>query len=274
MGPPAVTSALTSAGTSGGTPAGDPAALVPDPGIDLLRRHFAARRGSERVPFRSDVLLLGNEGPVKARALDLSETGALVEVVDDLFVAEATSGRAGEMLALAERHLQGAIRVQLTSAGVVVEAAVVRMDLGTEAGSPLRLGCRFLRPLGVEERVLLGLDVADADARTLVPRRGTAPFLLLFQEGGATAGPLCAARVLAVVGRRIRALAESLPDAEWLSGRLRTSPLAFSLRGAGPTAWSGRARIASVDAQARSIHVEILADADAPPKALRALRRS
>jgi hypothetical protein len=266
MGSPVVSPAASA-------PADAQAGLVPDPGIDVLRQHFAARRASERVPFGSDVLLLGNEGPVKGRALDLSETGALVEVVDDLFVAEASAGRAGEMLALAERHLQGAIRVQLTSAGVVVEAAVVRMDLGTEAGSPLRLGCRFLRPLGFEERVLLGLEVAGGDAPTLVPRRGTAPFLLLFQEGGATAGPLCAARALAVEGRRIRALAEAVPDPQWLTGRLRSSPLTFALRGAGPTAWSGRARIASVEARTREVHLEVLADTEAPAKALRSFRR-
>src|SRR5262245_21524887 len=82
-----------------------------DPGLDLLREHFSGKRSAERLTCSREVVIEAHGGSVLGRALDVSEGGVLVALVDDEFLEASASGP-GACVALAERRFRGTMRLR------------------------------------------------------------------------------------------------------------------------------------------------------------------
>jgi hypothetical protein len=173
-----------------------------DPGPEILRNHFQGKRQGVRIPFAREAVLVGPEGEVRGRTVDLSDGGVQIEVVDDRFASAAPV-----VLMEAERAFRGTVRIAFPPADggpplVEVEAEVVRLTFDADGTPRLRAGCRFTRPLGEEEMRRLRAAAGPERRFPFVPRRGHAVFALLYGAANMVAGPLCVAPVLGMDGAR------------------------------------------------------------------------
>jgi hypothetical protein len=244
---------------------------------DLLRRHFSGKRSSPRVTVTTPVALVGSEGPVLARALDLSEGGAQVEILEPEFVSSASDGAAACAF-LVQRHFEaGLVWTMLDLSGhpiVEIESDLVRINVGPDAKDGVRAGIRFRRPLTPEERDALGLEASVEDAPRWVHRRGPPAFLLIFPTSGATVGPLCAARVQWIRGRSVGALVEAPADPNALARLLGEGSLHASLLAGGRRVWDCGGRAARATAVDRAVEIEWNGEDAVDPEALRGFRRA
>jgi hypothetical protein len=246
---------------------------------DALERHFSGKRTAERVACVRPVEVEGAEGRLSALVHDLSETGFLVEIVDGTFAAALDEGRMQDCLEQVRRQFGGGLRVWFPDAAghslpIVLDAEIVRMTLGPGANDGVRLGCRLLRTPSDEERRMVGMEPSDVRQGGLVARPGRAPNVLVYGEAGPVLGPLCAARLVAVDGRR---LSLQVTDAPEVSERLFDATAThIVLARRGRIAWAAPVRLVEVrrgaSSSAAALAVEMECEAPVGRRVLRDFR--
>ena len=125
-----------------------------------LRSHFVGRRGGCRIDAEFAVEIQTQVNRHYAQAVDVSRTGILLEIVDD--VTQDTDLAA---FALAvEEQFGGETRILLSQLDLEIRAQLVRV---TAHNGRVRLAFQFARLLSLPACDLLGLPLgADRDTET------------------------------------------------------------------------------------------------------------
>lgn len=188
------------------------------PAEDPLRAFLSGKRQGERHACHLAVTLEGLLAPVAATALDLSTTGALVQIDEPAFLESEELGGTQAYLELLSLHSKEGLTLQFASHGPRVPAEVVRWTAGEAGQGVSRVGLRFGRALSDDEvralrtgtpaREHAGQEQAergmadrwDADVSVsvlpLVPCRGATLEVFVFHAQRPAAGPLIVGRAL------------------------------------------------------------------------------
>lgn len=125
-----------------------------------FRNHFANKRNGHRIPLALDLVVRGRAGRFPARTVNVSRSGALLEITDDGYAP-----RGGDLATFArkvEMHFRTGMDVHFVEQGMATRARVVRVTCECDE---LRFACRFSRTLSDAECERLGLDgVPEGDA--------------------------------------------------------------------------------------------------------------
>jgi hypothetical protein len=247
-----------------------------DASADLLAQHFSGKRSAERLICSREVWLVGAEGRFRARTLDLSEGGALVELLDEAFTSTDRAGHAADCFALAAQNFSSGVRLEFPAdaegrRGLTLDAEVVRLTVGPDPKDGVRAGCRFARPLSAEESAFLGMAAPIEGAEILVPRNGVTAFAFLFAPGHGTVGPLVIAPLLRIYGNRLGGRACVGGDVTRFAAALRAGNLHLACHVSGRRVWDTHARVLAArpsPLSALDLEIDIAAD-EVPPRAVR-----
>jgi len=130
-----------------------------------LRNHFAGKRTSPRRPVDVRITICGLLENFPARSVDISRTGILFQITDDVFAHEEED--LASFAFKVERHFANGTDILFGDHGFGVPANVVRVTHRRIEGIPtLLLACRFKVPLTDGQCQTLGVS------RSLRKRRG------------------------------------------------------------------------------------------------------
>ncbi len=245
---------------------------------DPLERHFAGKRGTERIPGAWPVALEGREGRVAAEVRDLSEGGLLVEILEDAFGTDATEGRIPDCLARIESQFGSGLRVWFTDAQGVplaLDAEVVRVMVGPGPHDGVRLGCRLLRAPDAAEQHQLGFDAAREGRTASTPRGRPVAQALLYATSGPVLGPVATARLRSIDGPRVVLEVDAPADGSDLVARLGAPLVRITVTGRRGPEWDTLARLVDVhrDAGVAGAYAVALEPERPPPRAWRKAAR-
>ncbi|HEX5139212.1 MAG TPA: PilZ domain-containing protein [Planctomycetota bacterium] len=130
-----------------------------------LRNHFAGKRTSPRRPIEVRITICGLLENFPAKSVDVSRTGILFQITDDVFAHEEED--LASFAFKVERHFANGTDILFGDHGFGVAANVVRVTHRRIEGVPtLLLACRFKVPLTDGQCQTLGVS------RSLRKRRG------------------------------------------------------------------------------------------------------
>jgi len=130
-----------------------------------LRNHFAGKRTSPRRPLDVRITICGLIENFPARSVDVSRTGILFRITDDLFAHEEED--LASFAFKVERYFAGGTDILFVDHGFGVSASVIRVTHRRIDGVPtLLLACRFKSPLSDGQCQTLGVS------RSLRKRKG------------------------------------------------------------------------------------------------------
>jgi hypothetical protein len=133
-----------------------------------LRNHFAGKRASPRRPLEVRITICGLLENFPARSVDISRTGILFRITDELFTHEEED--LASFAFKVERHFANGADVLFADHGFGAPSNVVRVTHRRIDGVPaLLLACRFKTPLTDGQCQALGVS------RSLRARRGAPP---------------------------------------------------------------------------------------------------
>jgi hypothetical protein len=133
-----------------------------------LRNHFAGKRTSPRRPLEVRITICGLLENFPARSVDISRTGILFRITDELFAHEEED--LASFAFKVERHFANGADILFVDHGFGVSANVVRVTHRRIDGVPaLLLACGFKAPLTDGQCQVLGVS------RSLKARKGAAP---------------------------------------------------------------------------------------------------
>jgi hypothetical protein len=121
--------------------------------------HLSGKRRWIRQSRVIEVICIGAGGTVRARTVDISRGGVLVEAID-ADVPPLGDGDLVPLAYLAAVAFADGMKVVL-GPELTVRADVVRVTTSPCERSFLRLGCRFRRPLTAKQSAQLGIDETD-----------------------------------------------------------------------------------------------------------------
>jgi hypothetical protein len=155
----------------------DAAEHIPDE-----HRLLSGKRRSQRIPRQIDARLIGTKGEkYRARTIDLSRGGMLVELTDPAFLETAAEDHGQRFAAIANlmsTQFADGMKVHFGSVRIRSKAQVVRL-VTRISDMAFLLGCRFVPDLTDSECWQLGLDVAldetQVDAVLSVPLHADMP---------------------------------------------------------------------------------------------------
>jgi len=129
-----------------------------------LRGHFSGRRSGKRSEVQLDVELQGLKGRFKARVVDISRTGVLIEVTDHEF---ATLHEERDLMRYGEK-VQGqfglGMLIHVVGKAVRLKATVARITMSQEDDARVLIACKFRMPLTPEICGLLEVEFAEDQA--------------------------------------------------------------------------------------------------------------
>jgi hypothetical protein len=172
------------------------------PGEAELRALFDGKRDSVRHPCHVGARLEGARGPAGCTVLDLSETGALVQIDEAEFVAADQAGSLTTYLEMLQVHAKDGLTLAFPTHRLRLAAHLVRFTSGSAGVEPTRVGLRFDRTLSTDEVLALrsganlpgpaaGHDDPPPPPPTHEPRRGVRLSGLVFLALKPEVGPLC-----------------------------------------------------------------------------------
>jgi hypothetical protein len=133
-----------------------------------LRNHFAGKRTSPRRSLDVTVTICGLLENFPARSVDISRTGILLRITDELFAHEEED--LASFAFKVERHFANGADILFVDHKFGVAANVVRVTHRRIDGAPaLLLACGFKTPLTDGQCQALGVS------RSLKARRGAPP---------------------------------------------------------------------------------------------------
>jgi hypothetical protein len=142
-----------------------------------LRNHFAGKRSSPRRPLDIRITICGLLENFPARSVDISRTGILFRITDDLFAHEQED--LASFAFKVQQHFEKGADVLFVDHGFGASASVIRVTHRRIDEEPtLLLACRFRQPLsdgqcqtlGVSRRLRKrGKDKEAAEAQEPVP---------------------------------------------------------------------------------------------------------
>ena len=122
-----------------------------------LRSHFVGRRGGCRIQAEFRVGVQTEANDFVAQAIDVSRTGILLEIMDNVYGGEDLAAFA----AAVEQHFGGTTRILLSQLQLEIRASLIRV---MAHDGRLRIAFRFDRLLSLPACDLLGLPLgADRD---------------------------------------------------------------------------------------------------------------
>jgi hypothetical protein len=122
-----------------------------------LRNHFAGKRSSPRRPVEIRITICGLLDNFPARSVDLSRTGILLQITDDLFAHEEED--LASFAFKVQQHFASGSDILFVDHGFGVSAGVVRVTHRRVDGRPaLLLACRFQQPLSDGQCATLGVS--------------------------------------------------------------------------------------------------------------------
>lgn len=123
----------------------------------------SGKRSSPRHAVEFQAVVKAVRGSFHARVLDLSLDGARLSIaLDELGGEPGKPLGPAEQFGLLEGHFRDSFDVHVPSAGVVMEAQVVRLVVTAEDEDEVELGCRFVQSLTEKQQRELGLH-AESD---------------------------------------------------------------------------------------------------------------
>jgi hypothetical protein len=143
-----------------------------------LRSHFAGKRSSPRRALEVRITICGLLDNFPARSIDVSRTGILLQITDDLFAHEEED--LASFAFKVQQHFASGTDVLFVDCGFGVSAAVVRVTHRRVEGRPvLLLACRFRHPLSDGQCATLGISrslrrrgKAEPEGATEPPKEG------------------------------------------------------------------------------------------------------
>ena len=126
------------------------------------KEHFGGRRRAPRLHCVMPVDCTGGSGKYAALTVEISRSGALLEMRDPAFVE---SGSESSLLAFSMRvadEFSGGMRIIFSQPRLSVAARVIRATRHPSADS-LLIGCEFIAPLSDEQCHMLGLSTEGTD---------------------------------------------------------------------------------------------------------------
>ncbi|MFI5402005.1 MAG: PilZ domain-containing protein [Planctomycetota bacterium] len=142
-----------------------------------LRNHFAGKRSSPRRPIDVRITICGLLENFPARSVDISRTGILFRITDDLFAHEQED--LASFAFKVQQHFEKGIDVLFVDHGFGASASVIRVTHRRIDEEPtLLLACRFRHPLSDGQCQTLGVsrslrkrgkDKAAVEAQEPVP---------------------------------------------------------------------------------------------------------
>lgn len=269
-------------------PSSSSAAALAAPGLDPLAAFLSGKRAGERLACHVPAVLHGACGPAAATLLDLSESGALVQIDDPAFLEAEARGGMPAYLELVQVHANGDIKLGFPGRDLTLGAAIVRWTAGSAGGEPSRLGLKFKRALSADEMTALrsgaalplraaptGLASMPA-APTHAPRRGERFSALLFHALKPELGPLMAGQIVALGPDVVVLHLEGEADEARVAARLSSGALFLSVQRHGLTTFEKTARPGALRRapDGRSLHVALLGTGPVPPALVPHLRRA
>lgn len=121
------------------------------------QEHFGGRRRAPRLCCSLPVDCAGGNGKYAARTVEISRSGALLEMRDPAFVE---SGSEASLLAFSLRvvdEFSGGMRILFAEPRLSLAARIIRATRHPSAAS-LLIGCEFLAALTDEQCRMLGLS--------------------------------------------------------------------------------------------------------------------
>jgi len=133
-----------------------------------LRNHFAGKRTSPRRPLDHRITICGLLENFPAQSVDISRTGILFRITDELFAHEEED--LASFAFKVERHFSTGADILFVDHGFGISSSVVRVTHRRIDGQPtLLLACRFKIPLTDGQCQVLGVS------RSLRKRKGKDP---------------------------------------------------------------------------------------------------
>ena len=130
-----------------------------------LRNHFAGKRSSPRRPLDVSITICGLLENFPARSVDISRTGILFRITDDLFAHEQED--LASFAFKVQQHFANGADILFVDQGFGVSANVIRVTHRRIDDVPtLLLACRFHHPLSDGQCQALGVS------RSLRKRKG------------------------------------------------------------------------------------------------------
>lgn len=122
-----------------------------------LRNHFAGKRSSPRRPLDIKITICGLLENFTAQSVDVSRTGILFRITDDLFANEDED--LASFAFKVQQHFANGADVLFVDHGFGVSATVVRVTHRRIDDVPtLLLACRFRQPLSDGQCQTLGVS--------------------------------------------------------------------------------------------------------------------
>ena len=125
------------------------------------REHFAGHRRGSRLRCVMPVECAGATGKYKARTIELSRSGALVEIRDPDFRDGDPKSSLLTFSARVMSEFAGGMRIRFFAPKVSLAARVIRTTRHPTAAS-LLIGCEFLTELTEQRCRMLGLPTGDS----------------------------------------------------------------------------------------------------------------
>jgi hypothetical protein len=122
-----------------------------------LRNHFAGKRASPRRPLELKITICGLLENFPAQSVDVSRTGILFRITDDLFANEEED--LASFAFKVQQHFANGADVLFVDHGFGTSASVVRVTHRRIDDVPtLLLACRFKHPLSDGQCQILGVS--------------------------------------------------------------------------------------------------------------------
>jgi hypothetical protein len=122
-----------------------------------LRNHFAGKRSSPRRPIDVRVTICGLLENFPARSVDVSRTGILLRITDDLFAHEDED--LASFAFKVQQHFANGTDILFVDQAFGVSASVIRVTHRRVDDRPmLLLACRFRHPLSDGQCATLGIS--------------------------------------------------------------------------------------------------------------------
>jgi hypothetical protein len=122
-----------------------------------LRSHFVGKRDGVRQPCDLDVMLRGRGGSFTGQTVDISRSGVLLRITDQLY--NISNDDLASFAGRIEKHFRTRVDVFFVEAGLRKAAEVARLTM-SEMGEFL-MACQFREQLSRKECELLEIDGGD-----------------------------------------------------------------------------------------------------------------
>lgn len=156
-------------------PPQDPAPMTTQaeaPGDAELRALFSGKRTSERHSCHFAAQLDGARGAAACTVLDLSTTGALVQIDDPDFVAADRARSMTTYMEMLQVHAKDGVALRFPAQERSVQASVVRFTTGAAGSDATRVGLHFSSPIDASdvEALRSGAALPGSAPRLAAPR--------------------------------------------------------------------------------------------------------